>query len=70
MVQSINEIKSGEVYSYVNEFNYVSIQKVEKVTEKSVFVFSLLSDGKFSTRSHRFSFNSFKKYTLQPNYPL
>lgn len=62
------EIILGGVYSYVNNQNYVTVLKVSRVTEKSVFVFSLLSDGTFSTREHREGINSFKKFRHQPNF--
>lgn len=57
----------GGVYSYVNKYNYVTILKVSRITDKSVFVYYLLDNGNFSSNEHRESLNSFKKYTYQPN---
>lgn len=65
--ESLN-IEIGGIYSFVNKYNYVTIFKVSRVSEKSVYVFSLLSDGTFSTRESREGVTSFKKYTLQSKF--
>jgi len=58
-------IQIGRVYSYVNEVNYVTLLKVTRVTEKSIFVLRLLNNGKWSTSEFREGVTNFKKYTLQ-----
>lgn len=65
MIKNINDIIIGGFYSYVNQSNCVYVVKVARVTDKSVFVYSLLNDGTFATTAHREGFNNFKKYTLQ-----
>ena len=67
--QNLNIIIGG-VYSFVNKVNYVTILKVSRVTDKSVYVFSLLDSGTFSTKEHREGITNFKKYTYQPNFKL
>lgn len=62
------DIQIGRVYSYVNETNYVTILKVTRVTEKSVFVLRWLRNGEigeWSKDEYREGVTNFKKYTLQ-----
>lgn len=57
-------VKTGSIYSFTNIHNYTTTLKVSRVTEKSIFVFHLLSDGNWATRESREGVTNFKKYTL------